>query len=219
MTGSLHRRTFLTGLAAASLLPSGATAQDAVPSDINFTVRIAGEPVGHHRLRFRREADGLRVDVDVAIKVRIFFVTVFDYRQTASELWRDGRLVSFTSETMDGDNLDRVRAKATADGKIAVESLRFGDRTLDGDLWPSTAFWRPAAVRRDVFLDAARGDLRQVEVTTIGQQRVDVPGGSRIASRFHVESSRDFEVWYGLDGAWLGLSWSGFGVTAHYRLD
>jgi hypothetical protein len=187
------------------------------PGDIRFTVRAAGGDVGHHRLTFRQQDDRLHVAIDVRIRVRLLFVTVFDYAQTAEEVWRGGRLEAFSSDTSDGDNMDSVRAVRDEAGVLQVASRRFGERAIEGDIWPSSAFWRPAAVERTEFLDAARGDIREAVATLQGLDRIDALGEQRMARRYSVRSSRDFDVWYGSDGAWLGLEWGGFGVTARYR--
>lgn len=187
----------------------------AVEDLIDFDVRIAGSSIGHHRLSFAPVGEELRVTVDVEMRVRMLFVTAFDYRQRTEERWLGERLLEFRSETVDGDNHDRVTAEAGPDG-LQVESRRFGSRTLAADTWPTTAFWRPAAIERTRFLDAARGDVREVVISARGIESVDALGERRPARRYHVETSRDFDVWYGSSGEWLKLSWSGFGLTADY---
>lgn len=214
-----RRALLLAGgaLALGALLPQVAVAS-ALPDNINFDVHVAGSKVGHHKLTFEAGpgADELTVRVDVRMRVRLFFVTVFDYTQQTAEIWRDDRLVRFTSTTLDGDNRDEVVAVQGDDG-LEVESLRFGTRTLAPDTWPSTAFWRLDAVGRTEFLDAARGDIRKVEIAEQEAEFIDAQDKRHLARRFHVDTSRDFDVWYGATGAWLKLQWSGFGMTADYR--
>ncbi len=190
----------------------------ALPQDIHFDVHVAGSNVGHHTLTFTPGpgVDEMTVQVDVRIRVRLFFVTVFDYTQQTQEIWRGDRLVRFTSTTLDGDNRDEVEAVQGADG-LMVKSLRFGNRTLAADTWPSTAFWRLDAVGRGEFLDAARGDIRKVTIVEQDAEFIDAQDKRHLARRFHVDTSRDFDVWYGATGAWLKLQWSGFGMTADYR--
>lgn len=204
-------------LALGALLPCGVRASD-LPSDIHFDVHVAGSKVGHHKLTFEAGpgADELTVRVNVRMRVRLFFVTVFDYTQQTEEIWRGDRLVRFTSTTLDGDNRDEVVAVLGDDG-LEVDSLRFGTRTLAPETWPSTAFWRLDAVGRTEFLDAARGDIRKVAITEQEAEFIDAQDRRHLARRFHVDTSRDFDVWYGATGAWLKLQWSGFGMTADYR--
>ncbi|MDF1721454.1 MAG: DUF6134 family protein [Minwuia sp.] len=223
-----NRRALLLGggaLALAALLPRGSRAAILssdlpadLPADIHFDVHVAGSKVGHHTLTFTQGpgADELTVRVDVRMRVRLFFVTVFDYTQQTEEVWRGDRLVRFTSTTLDGDNRDAVTAIQGLDG-LDVESLRFGGRRLPADTWPSTAFWRLDAVGRTEFLDAARGDIRKVAIAEQEAEFIDARERRHLARRFHVDTSRDFDVWYSVTGAWLKLQWSGFGMTADYR--
>jgi hypothetical protein len=215
----IDRRRLLLGgtaLLATTALPRLSRASQ--PDDIRFDVHVAGSKVGHHHLSFTPgpEAGQMLVTVDVRIRVRLFFVTVFDYTQTTEEVWEGGRLLRFTSTTVDGDNRDQVTAVQGAEG-LEVTSLRFGERTLPADTWPSTAFWRQDAIERTEFLDAARGDIRKVRITEQDSEFIDALERRHLARRFHVDTSRDFDVWYGPDGSWLKLQWSGFGMTADYR--
>ena len=215
----IDRRGLLLGglaLLTAAALPGAVRA--AQPDDIHFDVHVAGSKVGHHSLSFTPgpDADQMTVRVDVRIRVRLFFVTVFDYTQTTEEVWQGDRLVSFTSTTIDGDNRDEVTAVQGAEG-LEVTSLRFGNRTLPADTWPSTAFWRQDAVQRSQFLDAARGDIRKVAITELDLEFIDALEKRHLARRYHADTSRDFDVWYGPDGSWLKLQWSGYGMTADYR--
>ncbi|MEC9347645.1 MAG: DUF6134 family protein [Pseudomonadota bacterium] len=209
---ALSRRTLLGGAAALLALPSPAAAAG---DGIDFDVRVAGSSIGHHRLAFRRHGEVLRVSIDIRMKVRLLFMTVFDYTQRVEEDWEGERLLRLESTTVDGDNHDAVTAVADTEG-IAVRSRRFGERLMPADTWPSTAFWRQAAIRRTRFLDAARGDWREVRIEDRGVEQVIAGGQSRAGHRFHVDTSRDFDVWYGANGDWLKLQWSGFGMTADY---
>ena len=182
---------------------------------IHFDVFVAGSRDGFHTITFQRDGRDLLVNVEVRIRVRLMFITVFDYRQSVRERWQDGHLVSFESETVDGDNIDKVRG-AAIDGKFLVDSRRAGSVEMSADILPTTAFWRRDAVGHHRFLDAARGDFRDVKIKDLGWQHTEQAGRQEFLQRYHVASSRDFDVWYDSSGQWRRLEWSGFGVTASY---
>lgn len=182
---------------------------------IHFDVFVAGSRDGFHTITFQREGDELLVNVEVKIRVRLMFITVFDYRQSVRERWRGGRLVSFQSETVDGDNVDRVRG-TERDGRLHIDSRRAGQLEMPADILPTTAFWRRDAIGHSRFLDAARGDYRDVQVKDLGWQHTEQAGRQEFLQRYHVASSRNFDVWYDSAGQWRRLEWSGFGVTASY---
>lgn len=225
----IGRRNFLAMLGA-SVMTTGAFRIDTLHADgggedwlagvpasgrIHFDVFVAGSRDGFHTITFQRDGRDLLVNVDVKIRVRLMFITVFDYRQSVRERWRDGQLVSFESETVDGDNVDKVRGRVR-DGGFYVESRRAGPLEMPADILPTTAFWRRDAVGHDRFLDAARGDYRDVKVKDLGWQHTEQAGRQEFLKRYHVASSRNFDVWYDSAGQWRRLEWSGFGVTASY---
>jgi len=113
MPSSPYRPNAPTGLrsillAAAIFLAAGGTGgAEPVTEDLSFEVWRDGESIGTHALRFTRDGDRLFVDIEVALAVKVLFVTAYRYEQQRREVWKDGRLVAFRSKTHD-DGTDYV---------------------------------------------------------------------------------------------------------------
>jgi hypothetical protein len=57
-----------------------------------FAGQLIPGSIGQHRIRFRPEAADLVVTTDIALKVKLAFITLLDMRHDSEERWRDGRL-------------------------------------------------------------------------------------------------------------------------------
>lgn len=214
----LGRRSFVAGGGATLLAPLlPARAQESGGWDYDFDIQALGGRVGHHRVRFRREAGLLHVDIDINLKIKVLFFGTFGYWQKVQEVWRGDQLVRMRAETDDDKRHDIVEAELNADGMLATTSTRLGLKMLPGGLWPASCVWKHSSVdHKGGFLDLTRGNIRPTSITRLGRETIKVLGRERAAERYEVKSRRELEVLYGLDGDWLGLEWSEYGFSARY---
>ncbi len=184
-----------------ALLAFGAPAARA-DAPIGFSIERGGEPIGHHRVTFERAANGdLIANVDIAIQVRIAFITVFRYSHRARETWRDGRLVALDARTDDDGRRSVVRARATAEGlEIDGPEGRF---VAPADILP-TSYWRRDTVQRRQLLDTQAGRIVDVAVRRVGE------------GQWRISGDLDFTIGYAPDGAWSGMSFTVRGASITY---
>lgn len=219
-TTNAGRRRFLGGLAAlpALALPGAAAAlASSAPSNptqpIRFDVRRGGEPIGTHTVQFQRSGDDLIVDVEILLEVRVAFVTVYRYRHTNREIWRQGRLISVDARTDDDGEALFVRASA-GNGGLRVESGE-GVVTAPADTL-STSYWNRETVRQSRLIDTQYGRVASVTSTPIGARSVDTPSGVVRAECWRVTGDLELDVCYADDGAWVGLDFQARGSQITY---
>ena len=81
--------------AVAGVIPGWAPAAPSItlPSDLanrRFSVLYGGERIGRHTVRSASVPEGVRVNTEVELTVKRFFVTMFSYRHRSEEVWHDG---------------------------------------------------------------------------------------------------------------------------------
>lgn len=181
------------------LLLSFAVARADTP--VTFSIERAGETIGHHRITFDRADNGdLIAHIDIQIRIRLAFVTVFRYHHQARETWRDGRLVAMESRTNDDGRRSHVRARAT-DAGLEVEGPQ-GRFIAPADILP-TSYWRRETVTQRRLLDTQSGRIVRVTITPEG------PGSWRVAGDLQ------FTIGYGPDG-WSAMSFTARGTEISY---
>ncbi|MDH3236354.1 MAG: DUF6134 family protein, partial [Alphaproteobacteria bacterium] len=155
-----HKRFWRTlaalfgAVAVAALLVSDPL-RAAIPNkgDIAFKVSRDGEPLGHHRVAFRREGEDLHVEIDIQLEVKFAFLTVFHYRHTNHEVWRDGRLVAIETKTDDDGESFWLRGWASEAGVVVDGSS--GSFVAPADVMP-TSYWNAETVTQNRLLDTQR---------------------------------------------------------------
>ena len=220
MTALTHipRRRLLGTLAALVAvvgLASTAPLTAALPSaqQIAFSVVRDGEPLGHHRVFFRREAGDLHVEVDIELQVKLAFITVFRYRHKNHEVWRGGRLVAIDTETDDDGDSFWLRGRATEAGfEVEGSSGRF---TAPADVMP-TSYWDAQTVAQTRLLDTQRGKLIEVEVVPAEIETVTMAGLPVPARRYKVDGDLVLDLWYTEEGQWAKTKFEARGAEVIY---
>lgn len=207
------------GSAQAAVAGSESDAQAAIAAasarPLAFDVLWGGDVIGAHVVRFEAEGGDLRVHSAIDITVKVLWITAFDYHHTSTEVWRDGRLVSFDSETEDNGRSDTVKGAAHGDG-FEVTGRR-GTLMAPADIIPGT-FWNPEIVSRDVVLDPKKGTLEEQVVRGRDRVRIDIGGRPRTVTRYRLDTILNGAIDYDDRGQWAGAWFKKKGGRVHYRL-
>lgn len=160
---------------------------------LRFQILRNGHKIGTQVFNFRRDAGELVVDVDLHIRVQVLFFTIYTYRQTAREVWRDGRLVRFTVRTMDDGRTSRVDGLATPSGFAVTGNA--GSHALPSDIVPAT-YWHPETAKQSRLMDPTSGELYDVAFRDNGIERVETPTGPVALHKYRMRGEDDITLWY-----------------------
>lgn len=204
------------GLAAAGAAPTWADSTEA--GRLALDIFRYGTKIGEHRVEFAPTAAGRRVTSLVDIRVRIAFVTVFRYHQTAEDDWRGPLLVGTRIRTEDDGKVTSVVAAVEGDrlrvqGPAGVHEAELGTMT-------DVNFWNAAIVHQKRLIDSQLGDLMTVVCEARGTELVRVGGLPLRAHRYAMRSPRDRagSVWYDDTGALVQVELLTRGQRLEYRL-
>ena len=201
--------------AAAALFVTGAAT--ATPSDAGrtvFEVTRNGQPFGRHTISVTGAGDALRAQSEVSMRVAVGPLTVFRLEQSCTEVWADGALSGMSCDTLKDGRRTRVQAERR-DGRLRVTGA-------DGEHWfplsamPASWWTRPA--EGAAIINTETGAPMRVQVTHLGRETISA-GGQRIeAERVRVEGTLAIDLWYDLQGRWVGCAFTARGQNIQYRL-
>lgn len=182
-----------------------------------FDIFRKGDRIGSHEIRFEHDGDRLSVTTDITIRVGFAFITLYDYRHTARELWEGGKLVRLIANT-DDDGADEFVRLQAVDGGFAGESTK-GLLDLPSDIG-FTSYWNRDYVMRRSWLDTQDGDVMAMSISAKGRETVDLRGEQVVAERFGGESDDGgaVDLWYA-GGELVKMRFRAFdGSILDYRL-
>lgn len=214
--GVVIPRRGLLGLAAAGLLWPGRPAM-AASGGVTFRVFRKGQDIGTHQVTLTPSPDGFAVDVKIELAVKLAMITVFYYRQTARDIWRDGKLVSADYRTDDDGKVSVLKVRESK-GQLRVDGSA---GSADAPLGTMTdlAFWNESIVDAPRVVDSQTGEVGVMRTGGRASERITVAGHEVDAVRYSVSGSEDRRgtVWY-VDRQWVKASFVTRGEALEYVL-
>lgn len=223
---SIDRRTLLiSALAgtAAVALPRLAGAAMAVvwPREAakrQFSVIYDGDRIGAHTVTYSAATGQTRITTEIDITVKALFFTVFAFHHRSEEIWRDGRLMSLSSETLEHGETLLVVGAATPQGFRVVSKT--GPFIAASGTMTSNSLWTPAVLEQDTVVDAQHGGVIGISMRKLVDEDI-VVGGRQV----HTTSYRFITpylagtIWYDEAGRWVHGEFERDGAQIQYRLD
>jgi len=195
--GEVSLKPSILLISAMLLLVSGAASPTVAADDVMaFDVIRNGDRIGTHQIALERDGGETVVNVSTVIAVKIAFVTVYRFEHRSREEWRDGKLVSFYSETDDDGTQHRVTMQAVPAGlRVAADG-----ETRIVEPAPLDSLWHNDALGADRMLSSLDGKSLDVRVASRGTEPVDVAGTAIGAGHVHIEGDLRRDVWFGPAG-------------------
>ena len=196
-------------VAATAMMMTFTDAAWARMNSLEYTVLRDGSDIGTHTVTINEDGGKTSVAIKSDIKVKVLFVTAYEYTQTASEVWENGKLVALSSQTHD-DNAPGGSKKWTttvesngASLKInAVDDVAGAEKvsaTVAADLLPAS-LWNAETVKQSALLNTILGTVMTVTVEDKGAEEVPVKGANVSATHYSITGGLQRELWIDADG-------------------
>ena len=200
----MMRKLLWAGMAAvAGLLAAPAVhAADLKDGTTSFKVIREGDQIGTHTVTARHEGGDLVLDIAVDIKVKVAFITAYRYEQTRREVWRDGKLIAFESDT--NDDGKKAKTSGKLEGDMLVVTGPDGTQKVRPDIIPNS-WWNPDLAKQSELLSTFDSKILKVKIEDAGEESVDTAGGPVKAHRYVLSGEAEREVWYDAEGRWVHM--------------
>lgn len=171
--------------------------------ELRFTVWRDDNRIGAHRVQFRRDGDGLDVQVDFQVRVRFLGITAYRFEYQSSSAWQGATMQSLDA-TVDDDGRQGAVSARRYGQDVVVDGTR-GLRRLAGPLFPSD-HWHPGVIGQTRILNTLTGGVGDVEMDLVGRENISTAHGEIAADRYLFSGDlHDVDVWYDRDGRWVKL--------------
>lgn len=168
-----------------------------------FDVFLDDSRIGYHY--FSREyIDGIEHIISEAeFDVRFMFFSVYHYRHSNHEQWRDGCLIKLESNT--NDNGDEQFVKLSRSNQQNRIETTLTEVTSDGCI-RSFSYWDLTQLNVSPLLNSQTGELMDVKFKKQGNETLQSQQMSIEATRYQL-TGKDIEIdlWYTQDKQWLAL--------------
>jgi hypothetical protein len=184
---------------------------------LTFAVMRKGSKIGTHTLTFDQAGDNLTVQVNVELRVGLGPIVLFRYKHHAIEVWKNGQLVSLTTETNDDGTPNKVTGSRTPEG-FKVEGTKAHLYTAPENALPATHWNRKQL--DGPWINTQDGRLMHPTITPKGSEMIPVASGAKIpAKHFALTGDAVLETYYDDAQNWVGLNFkAGDGSVILYEM-
>ena len=170
-------------------------------NEIRFDIERDGAVVGQHVVTFTRTKQGVRADSRADVNVQLLFLTAYEYRYRASEVWKGGKLQFIESSTNENGDYTHVQAVRDAAGmQISLPEGSFEESEIT-----PISHWNAALLKGGILLNTFTGEIDKVQVFDQGSDIVATRTGSVRAHHYLYSGDLDGEIWYDDEGRWVKL--------------
>lgn len=183
-----------------------------------FSIYYQGKKIGAHTISYSSEIGETRVVTDISILVKVAFFTVFRFTHRSSETWRDERLVSLRSVTVEHGETLHVEGRKTPEG-FRVES-KSGPFIAPITTLTSNTLWTPAVLQQATVVDAQHGGVIGISARKFAEEQIVIAGRKVPVTRYtFITPYLAGSIWYDLDSLWVRGVFELDGSKIQYELD
>lgn len=194
----------LASVVTACLAATNVGASD--PHELRFRVLLNDSEIGYHSFRVVERGEEQVIESEASFDVQLFFVPVYSYRHSNTEVWRNGCLSAIESRTDDNGKEFEVRG-TPRDAGIRIATGEDTD-VLSGCVM-TFAYWNPDFLAQSRLLNAQTGEYMSVRIESTGQDVLRMGDRRVVADAYRIlapEKRVDITVWYDRDTRrWLAL--------------
>jgi hypothetical protein len=210
------------GLAAGSVLAQPARAvtamiMPAAAASRSFVVLYKGTNIGTHSIIHSPATGETTVSTEIHMLVKVGFLTVFAFSHRSTEIWRGGRLLSLTGETMEHGATLRVDGTATPAGFRVIS--KDGPFIAAAATLTSNSLWTPAVLEQATVVDAQHGGVIGISSHRLADEPI-VVGGCSVKARSHslITPYLAGTIWYDEQDLWVHGEFEHDGSRIQYQL-
>ncbi len=211
--GALNCAFPRAGLAApAVLLPAAAA------GNRRFTVLYKGGKIGVHTVLYSSETGETRISTEIHLLVKIAFFNLFAFSHRSQEIWRDGRLASLDSDTVEDGEALHIEGTATSQGFRVMS--KDGPFIASATTLTSNSLWTPAVLEQETVVDAQHGGIIGLSARKFTDEQIIIAGRPIRATRYSLLTPYlAGSIWYDEDSLWVQGEFERDGSKIEYRLD
>lgn len=139
--------------------------------------------------------DGTEISVrnEIDVQVKVLLVVAHKENTKSEELWKQGRLVSFSGTTQENGKKTVVTGEAEGN-KFLVEAPD-GTKVAPATVYPNNP-WSKAILKASVLLGTKTGRLYNVRAEPGESRSVDLKGRSVQTEYYRVDGDARYELWF-----------------------
>ena len=155
-------------------------------NEIEFDIYRNNKFIGKHIFSFVREDDKLFVKSNINFKIKKLGVVLYKYNATGTEVFKDGELIEFKSQTDQNGKKKFVNLDLEENSYIIEGSSYNGKVPIDYILG---TWWNHSIVEAKAQISAVSGRIIHQKVNFLGKETIEIDGKKYKTLHFNFSST------------------------------
>ena len=176
-----------------------------IPEDgkVKFDIIRKNKVIGSHEIKFTENDDGLLVETNINIEVKILFITAYKFFHQSKEIWENGNFIKINGHSDFEDEREYfIEGEVTDDFFVATGMD--GELKLNKNLIPSN-FWNQDVMYQNEIFDTQKGIVRKLDVEEIGMETIIINNTKIDCIKFILNATKhpkdkkifpEYTLWY-----------------------
>jgi hypothetical protein len=185
MVTIMRKTAFFLSLLALAAVQEARADKPAATAKIHqvFDIIRGSDKIGTDTIDIERQNGTTTVKIKTDLSVKVMFIEAYRYEHSCDEIWKNGQLIAFKSQTNDNGTKHSVDVTAKPD-KLSMEA--------DGKHveLPKTAapasLWSKDAIQKSDAFDPETGKRMSIKVTDLGTEDVTIHGVPHQAHHYKI---------------------------------
>jgi len=171
--------------------------------EVKFDVVRKNKVIGSHEITFTENNDFLLVETNIDIKVKVLFVTAYEFAHQSTETWINGNFTEIVAHS-DFEDEREYFIKGQDNNDSFLASGMDGNLELDKNILPSN-FWNIDVLKQKEIFDTQKGVARTIDVEELGYEEIKVNKENIKCNKFILNASSNpkdkgpfpqYTLWY-----------------------
>ncbi len=171
---------------------------------IEMNILKDGKVIGFCEYEFSKKGNKITVNNITKFEVKVLGMKIFSITSTGKEIYRDDKLISFESKTLQNNKRKYVDLQFEKNNNNYL---------IDGSSYKGTAeidsvvgsWWNHKILTADKQISPLSGSIKEQEVLFINKENIVIDGTEYLVHKFTLKSKNlnlpqdkklDFEIWY-----------------------
>tara|TARA_Y100000590_G_C15613650_1_gene974867 strand:+ start:133 stop:816 length:684 start_codon:yes stop_codon:yes gene_type:complete len=171
-------------------------------NQIKFEIYRNNKHIGEHTFTFLRSGDELSVKSKINFKIKKLGVVLYQYYAEGTEVFKDGKLIKFESETNQNKKIKFVKLKLN-NNEYDINGSSYKGKAPTNYLLGT--WWNHSIVNAPAQISAVSGRIIHQKVTFLGNEQIKIGNKNYDTLHFNFSSSDkklsknkklNTDVWY-----------------------
>ena len=169
----------------------------------NFDVIRKNKIIGSVETTFEKVNNNLIVTTTVDIKVKVLFLSAYEFFQKSEETWLKNNFISFKGHTDFEDDREYFIDGQDTDDQFVVFGMD-GELKLKKDIIPLN-YWNKSILKQKNIFDTQKGILRKITVKKLNDEIIKINKKEILTEKYLLNASKhikdlgpfpEYTIWY-----------------------